>query len=95
METPTFTKIEKEAIGNLRFNRTEMLSDPEAIQLRNERLSRACQLGNGYKGKVTIRFVSTEGAHEVTTTVWNCSEDMIVLKNGLHIPVSAITFVSL
>lgn len=95
METLEFKKIEKEDIGQLQFTRAEALTDPEAVKLRNERLARACTLGNGYKGKVTIRFVSTQGAHEVTTTVWNCSSEMIVLKNGLHIPVAAITFVSL
>jgi hypothetical protein len=95
MKTLDFKPIEKEAISALNFSRTEMLTDPEARKLRTERLTRACQLGNGYKGKVLIQFVSLEGAHEVNTTVWNCSEEMIVLKQGVHIPVSAITFVSL
>jgi hypothetical protein len=95
MEATSCQKIEKEAIHELQFSKSEVLQDPEAVKLRNERLARACSLGNGYKGKVTIQFISKEGKHEVTTTVWNCSADMIVLKNGLHIPVSAISFVSL
>jgi hypothetical protein len=95
MKTIEFKPIEKEEIPHLSFNRKDVLSDPDAKKLRAERLSRACQLGNGYKGKVTIQFISNLGSHEVNTTVWNCSEEMIVLKQGVHIPVSAISFVSL
>jgi len=95
METLEFKKIEKEDIRTLQFTHQEVLTDPEAIKTRNERLARACTLGNGYKGKVTIRFISNNGSYEVTTTVWNCSSELIVLKNGLHIPIAAISHVSL
>jgi hypothetical protein len=95
MKPIDFQPIEKEAIPNLHFSNTEMLTDPEAIKLRTERLNRACQLGNAHKGKVLIQFISEEGGYEVNTTVWNCSDDRIVLKQGLHLPVSAIVSVSL
>jgi hypothetical protein len=95
METLDFKRIEKEEIQRLRFQRLEMLKDPDAIKLRNERLMRACSLGNAHKGKVTIQFISSEGPHQVTTTIWNFSNDHVGLKNGIHIPIGAITSVSL
>ncbi|MEM7039485.1 MAG: hypothetical protein AAF570_21100, partial [Bacteroidota bacterium] len=68
----------------------EVLSDESAIAERFERLREACTLGNLYKGKVKIRFMTEEGPHEVFTTIWNVSERYIGLKNGADIPIHAI-----
>jgi hypothetical protein len=82
--------VHKEDIQGLSFSRKEVLTDPEAIRLRESQLRKACELGNSYQGKVRIQFQTTEGPREVQTTVWSFTGESISLKNGVWIPVTAI-----
>lgn len=82
--------IAKESIPQLRFPRADVLSDPEARKERAEKLYKAMLLGNGHKVKVKIVFDDVEGTKAVETTVWETSEDNVLLKGGAHIPVHAI-----
>jgi len=52
--------IQKEAITNLQFSKTEVLKNKTAKQMRKTALNRALQLGNLLKNKVNICFKDVE-----------------------------------
>lgn len=56
-----------------------------------QELSYAERLGNEFKGKATITFETTQGARTVQTTVWSLTENYIVLKGGITVPLNSIT----
>lgn len=84
------TLISKESIPALTFPRADVLKDPEARKERAEKLYKAMLLGNGHKLKVKIVFDDAEGTKAVETTVWETSEDNVLLKGGVNLPVHAV-----
>lgn len=90
-DKPVLNRIDKESISALRFPTEEVLSDPQARELRRDRLHQATRLGNLEKHKVCIRFVDGEGAKEVYTTIWAVTDQKVLLKGGRFIPVQRIT----
>ena len=52
----TLEKIEKEALPNLKFSKSEVIQDPEKRKLRAADLYRAQTLGNLLHTKVNITF---------------------------------------
>lgn len=94
MERIAYQRIEKEQIRQFAFVDGEVLSDRNDQHERTRGLERARTLGNSYKSKVIIRFVTTSGPMEVYTTIWDLSRNHVGLKNGALIPVHAIVSVS-
>lgn len=83
--------IAKELIPHLHFDRTiEVLESKMDRRARNRMLYFAMILGNNYKSKVRITFESAEGIREVDTTVWMATEETVMLKGGVSIPVGCI-----
>ncbi|MCS6980673.1 MAG: hypothetical protein N2110_04215 [Flavobacteriales bacterium] len=85
-----YTIIPKESIPALRFPKSDVLPEGEARKERAEKLYKAMLLGNGYKVKVKIIFEDLEGIKAVETTVWETSEDNVLLKGGVNLPVHAV-----
>jgi len=56
-----------------------------------QQLSYAERLGNEFKGKATITFQTTKGSRTVQTTVWSLTENYLVLKGGITVPLNSIT----
>ncbi|EON78557.1 hypothetical protein ADIS_0907 [Lunatimonas lonarensis] len=84
-------KIDKEAVREITFSKTDVLVDEEAKKLRNHDLHRAQILGNGSKGKVSITFeAENKKAYQIETTIWCVGSQFITLKGGLAIPISSI-----
>jgi len=81
------TIIEKENVAQLNFIPAE---EDNSKKWRNE-LDYAVRLGNAYKGKTSVTFVSSEGLFEVYTTIWAVTEEELSLKGGIHIPLRSIT----
>jgi len=82
--------INKEDIAQLKFPKSDVLLNAELKKERAEKLYKAMLLGNGYKVKVRIIFDDINGTHAVETTVWETSEDNVLIKAGLNIPVHVI-----
>jgi hypothetical protein len=84
------TEVQKENISELKFVSVNDPSDPaSAAQLRSD-LSRAILLGNADHQKVKIIFETTEGPMFTDTTVWNLTENYIILKGNVDVPIRAI-----
>jgi len=86
--------IQKEAITNLQFSKTEVLKNKTAKQMRKTALNRALQLGNLLKNKVNICFKDVEdNLMRVNTTIWGVTTDAVILKQGIIIPRNRVVFI--
>ena len=90
MNASSPVRIEKEQLGTVSFPKNEVLGTDDAMATRNAQLQKACKLGNLFKGKVRIQFLTNQGPREIYTTIWNVSRRYIGLKNGADIPIHAI-----
>ena len=88
--TTTFETIEKENIQVLKFPHDEVLQDKEAIHQRNSDLNRAQALGNLEHSKIKIFFEDNHSKKVVETTVWAVTDNSVVLKKGVEIPINRI-----
>jgi hypothetical protein len=86
----TYEDIQKEQVHILSFPSDDVLNSIEERAHRTVQLRQATSLGNLERGKVKIRFMTSEGPKQVTTTIWHCNEEHIVLKGGKTIPVRCI-----
>jgi hypothetical protein len=86
----TFEIIEKEAIETLKFPHEEVLTDAEKIKDRTDNLNKALSLGNLEHFKIKIYFEDNTKKRMVDTTVWGLTEERVILKQGLVIPIERI-----
>lgn len=85
-----FEIIEKENIHALKFPSEEILEDKDAIVQRGIDLQRAQTLGNIEHMKIQIYFEDDESKKVVETTVWAVTDNSVVLKKGVGIPINRI-----
>ncbi|UQD56849.1 hypothetical protein [Flavobacterium sp. K5-23] len=85
-----FQIIEKENIYALKFPSEEVLEDTDAIIQRRVDLNRAQTLGNIEHMKIKIYFEDDESKKVVETTVWAVTDNSVVLKKGVGIPINRI-----
>jgi len=88
--TTTFESIEKETIRSLKFPNSDVLQDNEAIYQRQSDLNRAQSLGNLEHSKIKIFFEDNQSKKVVETTVWAVTDNRVVLKQGVGIPINRI-----
>ena len=86
----TFETIEKENILSLRFPNNDVLQDKDAIFERNSDLNRAQSLGNLEHSKIKIFFEDSQSKKVVETTVWAVTDNQVVLKHCIGIPINRI-----
>jgi hypothetical protein len=85
-----FEKIEKEKIENLRFPSTDVLNDPEKVKQMRTDLDRALSLGNLEHSKIKIYFEDDTSCKFVETTVWGVTDKLVILKQGVIIPINRV-----
>ena len=95
MVIPGFQQINKERIADLRFPASDVLSENEKIVARKTDLDRALALGNLEHAKIRIYFEDEESCKMVETTVWGVTDNRVILKQGVVIPISRIHSVQL
>ena len=88
--TTTFESIEKETIRSLKFPNSDVLQGNEAIYQRQSDLNRAQSLGNLEHSKIKIFFEDNQSKKVVETTVWAVTDNRVVLKQGVGIPINRI-----
>lgn len=82
--------IEKEQVGSLRFPAGEVLKSRDEIKSRRIQLERAQTLGNLEKSKVQIVFEDDQGLKMVHTTIWAVTDNRVVLKGDMSLPLNRI-----
>jgi hypothetical protein len=98
MENTTFTNtaiIDKEEVVNLTFPSDPVVTDPSKKDQLMTELHRATSLGNLSKHKVNIIFEDNEGVKKVNTTIWAITEQSVLLKKGVFLPIHRIHSVDL
>lgn len=85
-----FQLIEKEAVEQLKFPTEEVLIDKEDILQRKNDLDRALALGNLEHVKMKIYFEDDASKKMVETTVWGITNERVILKKGVVIPINRI-----
>lgn len=88
--TTTAMVIDKEFVRNLSFPKDDVLATIEERRKRRMELDRALILGNVDHTKVKIYFTDNEGFKQVETTIWAVTEERIILKSGMVIPIRRI-----
>lgn len=83
-------KIDKELIPSLHIKNQDILLSKADRRNRYRSLYLAMLLGNNYKSKVKITFITDDGPREVETTVWMTTDENVMLKAGVTIPIGAI-----
>lgn len=82
--------IRKEEIPDYEMIRGDALSDPADIVRRREDVERAMKLGNNEHVKVKIIFETTEGTMSVETTVWEVTQNYLILKSNMAMPIRCV-----
>ncbi len=85
-----FELIDKEIITSLNFPKEDVLEDKEDIAERRNDLDRALSLGNLEHVKIKIYFEDDMSKKMVETTLWGVTEERVILKQGVVIPVNRI-----
>lgn len=88
--TGTEVLVAKENISELKFPKTDVLSNPADRIERQKRVNQAMTLGNTSKSKVRIVFEDAEGVKTVETTIWGVTDNNIILKRTTLIPINRI-----
>lgn len=86
----TFELIEKESITALNFPKEDVLEEKEDILDRKNDLERALALGNLEHLKIKIYFEDDASKKLVETTIWGVTDNRVILKQGVVIPVNRI-----
>ncbi|UGS24609.1 hypothetical protein [Flavobacterium channae] len=86
----TFELIEKESITALNFPKEDVLEEKEDILDRKNDLERALALGNLEHLKIKIYFEDDSSKKLVETTIWGVTDNRVILKQGVVIPVNRI-----
>ncbi|HEX9980287.1 MAG TPA: hypothetical protein VGB50_06960 [Flavobacterium sp.] len=85
-----FESIEKELIHSLQFPKDDVLEDRAAKFQRDSDLHRAMALGNLEHSKIKIFFEDCESKKVVETTVWGVTDNQVILKKNIGIPINRI-----
>lgn len=85
-----FETIEKESIAELQFPKADVLNDRDAMSQRDSELQRALVLGNLEHSKTRIYFEDNRSKKVVETTVWGLTDNSVILKQGVGIPINRI-----
>jgi len=86
----TICIIRKEELSSYEIAKGDALSNPADRIMRINDLDRAMKLGNNEHQKVKIVFESTEGTMAVETTVWEVTQNYVILKSNMALPIRSI-----
>lgn len=86
----TVELIEKEEVVNYHFVSVEK----DKSLITKEKLERAVRLGNEFKGKTYITFMTDSGPKKIETTVWTLTDHYIQIKGSVAIPQKSLIDVS-
>ena len=84
----------KEFLYLLKFPQEDVIDSKTEKRQRSFQLIRAMQLGNLFKNKVTIWFKDAQDRlMKINTTIWGVTQQSVILKKGVLIPITSIVSV--
>lgn len=85
-----FLLVEKEEVANFQFPKEAVKISGDELKVLKMQLQSANTLGNIEHHKVKIYFEDAEGKKVVYTTIWGMTEEYILLKKNVFIPIQRI-----
>lgn len=85
-----FKLVEKEEVADFQFPKEDVVIGDNDREMLKSQLQRANTLGNIEHHKVKIYFEDAEGKKMVYTTIWGMTEEFILLKQNVFIPIQRI-----
>lgn len=85
-----FVPVEKEELSNCLFPQEDVLNKADELKRLKNELNRAISLGNLEHQKVKIYFEDAKKKKIVHTTIWAVTDNAIVLKQNVTIPIRRI-----
>jgi hypothetical protein len=82
--------VTKEQIPKLHCTNDEVLHTDGDIKARYISLQQAAHLSRNFYYKAKIVFETQEGLKEVRTTVWATTDQYILLKGGVSLPICCV-----
>lgn len=82
--------IQKEEVVNFHF----VPVDKKESNVTKDKLERALRLGNEFKSKTLISFLTDQGPKKIETTVWTLTDDYIQIKGSVSIPLKSLIDIS-
>jgi hypothetical protein len=67
-----------------------VLDEPAAKESRKNKLQKAAKQNKLFYSKAKIVFDTTEGTKEVFANIWEVTDNNVLLKGGINIPVCCI-----
>lgn len=92
---PGFVLLNKEEVNQLRFPSSEILNNQFEKDKRGLNIDFATKLGNVAKHKVLIVFCDDKQTLSVYTTLWGYTNEVVLLKGNLYLPIHRIRSVTL
>ncbi len=86
----TVELIQKEEVVKYHF----IPVDKKESNVTKDKLERALRLGNEFKSKTVISFLTDQGPKKIETTVWTLTEDYIQIKGSVSIPLKSLIDIS-
>ena len=86
----TICLISKEDLPSYEIAKGDAIINPVERIARRSDLERAMKLGNIEHQKVKIVFESTEGTMAVETTVWEVTQNYVILKSNMALPIRCV-----
>lgn len=90
MQMESVICIAKEEIPLLQVANTEVHSELYRIIHRKQLLVQGMLAGNNCRNKVRIIFEATDGTFQVETAIWAITDDFVLLKGGVYLPINCI-----
>lgn len=78
--------IQKEEVSRFHF----LPVQKKESEVTQAKLERALRLGNEYKSKTIITFLTDEGPKKIETTIWTLTDDFIQIKGSISIPLKSL-----
>jgi len=94
MDFFTIESITKEQIPELECSASEVLTCDEEMEVRRASIERAAYLSKSFYLKARIIFETSKGTKEVFTTIWATTDNFIVLKGGVTLPIHCVKGIS-
>ncbi len=90
MEEAIHERVTKEKIPQLHFVSVPMITDESELKRIKHNLELATDMCQSFYTKTRIIFETREGTKEVLTTIWAATDNHILLKGGISIPMNCV-----
>ena len=86
----SYQAISREKIPFEFLKKDEVLAEAGERKVRREKLQKALQHNRLFYSKATIVFDTMEGTRSVDANIWEVTDNNVLLKGGVTIPVCCI-----